>query len=45
LEELSNGNGKLAEASEEGQDPRRAVGPLMKMIIHYINIIYAYLYL
>jgi hypothetical protein len=29
LEERSNGKGKLAEASEEGQGPRRAVEPMM----------------
>jgi hypothetical protein len=33
LEELSNGKGKLAEASEEGQGPRRAVEPVMMMNI------------
>jgi hypothetical protein len=29
LEERGNGKGKLAEASEEGQGPRRAVEPMM----------------
>jgi hypothetical protein len=29
LEERSNGKGKLAEASEKGQGPRRAVEPMM----------------
>jgi hypothetical protein len=33
LEELSNGKGKLAEASEDGQRPRRAVEPMMMMMI------------
>jgi hypothetical protein len=32
LEELGNGKGKLAKASEEGQGPRRAVEPMMMMI-------------
>jgi hypothetical protein len=32
LEELSNGKGKLAEASEEGQGPHRAVEPMTMMI-------------
>jgi hypothetical protein len=32
LEERSNGKGKLAEASEEGQGTRRAVDPMMMMI-------------
>jgi hypothetical protein len=31
LEELGNGKGKLAKASEEGQGPRRAVEPMMMM--------------
>jgi hypothetical protein len=31
LEERSNGKGKLAEASEEGHGPRRAVDPMMTM--------------
>jgi hypothetical protein len=29
LEKCSNGKGKLAEASEEDQGPRRAVEPMM----------------
>jgi hypothetical protein len=29
LEELGNGKGKLAKASEEGQGPHRAVEPMM----------------
>jgi hypothetical protein len=33
LEELSNGKGKLSEASEEGQGPCRAVVPMMMMMI------------
>jgi hypothetical protein len=33
LEELSNGIGKLAEASEEGQGPRRAVETMMMIIV------------
>jgi hypothetical protein len=33
LEELSNGKGKLAEASEEGQGPCRAVEPVMMMMM------------
>jgi hypothetical protein len=33
LEELSSGKGKLAEASEEGQGPCRAVEPVMMMMI------------
>jgi hypothetical protein len=32
LEELGNGKGKLAKASEEGQGPRRAVEPMMMMM-------------
>jgi hypothetical protein len=32
LEEFGNGKGKLANASEEGQGPRRAVEPMMMMI-------------
>jgi hypothetical protein len=32
LEEFGNGKGKLANASEEGQGPRRAVEPLMMMM-------------
>jgi hypothetical protein len=32
LEERSNGKGKLAEASEEGQGPRRAIEPIMMMM-------------
>jgi hypothetical protein len=32
LEELSNGKGKLVEASEEGQDPHTAVEPMMMMM-------------
>jgi hypothetical protein len=31
LEEFGNGKGKLANASEEGQGPRRAVEPMMMM--------------
>jgi hypothetical protein len=42
--ERSNGEGKLAEASDEGQGPRRAVEPMMMIFtcglyiqnIHYI---------
>jgi hypothetical protein len=34
VEELSNGNGKLAEASEEGQGPRRVVEPMMMKMIY-----------
>jgi hypothetical protein len=33
LEELDNGKGKLAEASEDGQRPRRAAEPMTMMII------------
>jgi hypothetical protein len=33
LEELSNEKGKLAEASEEGQGPRRAVEPMIMILI------------
>jgi hypothetical protein len=33
LEKLSNGKGKLAEASEEGQGPHRAVEPMMMMMV------------
>jgi hypothetical protein len=33
LEELSNGKGKLAEASEEGQGPRRAAEPMVMMMM------------
>jgi hypothetical protein len=33
LEQLSKGKGKLAEVSEEGQGPRRAVEPMMMMMI------------
>jgi hypothetical protein len=34
LEELNDGKGKLAEASEEGQGPRRAVEePMMMMMM------------
>jgi hypothetical protein len=33
LEERSNGKGKLAEASEEGQGPRRTVESMMMMMI------------
>jgi hypothetical protein len=33
LEELNNGKGKLAEASEKGQDPCRAVKPMMMMMM------------
>jgi hypothetical protein len=36
LEERSDGKGKLAEASEEGQGSRRAVEPMMMMMIHII---------
>jgi hypothetical protein len=32
LEELSNGKGKMAEASEEGQGPHRAVQPMMMTV-------------
>jgi hypothetical protein len=32
LEEFGNGKGKLANASEEGQGPRRAVEPMMMMM-------------
>jgi hypothetical protein len=37
LEERSNGKGNLAVASEEGQGPRRAVEPMMRMMIS-INV-------
>jgi hypothetical protein len=37
LEELGNGKGKLAKASEEGQGPRRAVEPMMMMMIPQIK--------
>jgi hypothetical protein len=33
LEELSNGKGKLAEASEQGQGPRSSVKPMMMMMM------------
>jgi hypothetical protein len=33
LEESGNGKGKLAKASEEGQGPRRAVEPMMMMMM------------
>jgi hypothetical protein len=33
LQELNNRKGKLAEAFEEGQAPRRAVEPMIMMII------------
>jgi hypothetical protein len=33
LEELSNGKGELAEASEEGQGSSRAVEPMMIMMM------------
>jgi hypothetical protein len=33
LEEFGNGKGKLANASEEGQGPRRAVEPMMMMMV------------
>jgi hypothetical protein len=33
MEELSNGKGKLAEASEKGLGPRRAVEPMMMMMM------------
>jgi hypothetical protein len=33
LEERSNGKGKLAEASEEGQGPCRAVETMMMMMM------------
>jgi hypothetical protein len=36
LEELSNGKGKLAEASEEGQGSRSAVEPMMMMMMMMI---------
>jgi hypothetical protein len=35
LEELGNGKGLMAEASEEGQDPRRAVEPMIIIIIFF----------
>jgi hypothetical protein len=35
MEERINGKGKLAEACEEGQDSRRAVQPMMMMMISY----------
>jgi hypothetical protein len=38
LEEFGNGKGKLANASEEGQGPRRAVEPMMMMMIHFLKI-------
>jgi hypothetical protein len=33
LGEIRNGNGKLAEASEEGQGLRRAVEPMMMIMM------------
>jgi hypothetical protein len=39
LEERSNGKGKLAEASEEGQVPRRAVEPMMMVVMIIITMI------
>jgi hypothetical protein len=33
LGEIRNGTGKLAEASEEGQGPRRAVEPMMMIMM------------
>jgi hypothetical protein len=33
LKERSSGKGKLAEASEEGQGPRRAVEPMTTMMM------------
>jgi hypothetical protein len=38
LEEFGNGKGKLANASEEGQGPRRAVEPMMMMIVHVYGV-------
>jgi hypothetical protein len=38
LEERSNGKGNLAVASEEGQGPRRAVEPMMRMMMLSINV-------
>jgi hypothetical protein len=35
LEKFGNGKGKLANASEEGQGPRRDVEPMMMMMIKY----------
>jgi hypothetical protein len=35
MEELSNGKGKLTEASEKGLGPRRAVEPMMMMVTPY----------
>jgi hypothetical protein len=40
LEERSNGIGKLAEASKEGQGPRRAVEPMMMFYAHKNKIYY-----
>jgi hypothetical protein len=37
LEERSNGKGKLAEASEEGQVPRRAVESMMMMMMKVVK--------
>jgi hypothetical protein len=39
LEELGNGKGKLAKASEEGQGPRRAVEPMMMMVECALDIL------
>jgi hypothetical protein len=33
MEECSNGKGKLAETCEEGQGPRRAVKPMMMIMM------------
>jgi hypothetical protein len=38
LEEFGNGKGKLANASEEGQGPRRAVEPMMMMTINLLTV-------
>jgi hypothetical protein len=43
VEELSNGKGKLVEASEEGQGPRRAVEPMMMMEAIVIKLIVRYM--
>jgi hypothetical protein len=37
LEESSNGKVKLAGASEEGQGPRKAVEPMMMMMMMTLN--------
>jgi hypothetical protein len=37
LDELSNGKGKLAQATEVGQAPHRAVEPMMMMMMSTIQ--------